>query len=339
MRTILKALLLTATAVLLLLIAVLAFFTWQADRREQQTRQNASPPSGQFVRADDLELFVQELGPPQGPAVLFVHGTGAWSELWREPMRALAARGYRAIAIDVPPFGFSEKPSQPRFSTQDQARRIVALVQALGLPGVTLVGHSFGCRATVEAAMQLDDRLRALVLVDAALAITPDLTPAPVSASWASRTADSFFRITPLRHALVASTVTNPLLTKRLFQLLIDDPADATDALVATLQRPFVVQESTNRLGEWLQVFLFGDEGLARSSRPESYRAFAAPTLLLWGERDQLTPVALAQSLNSLLPDSTLVLLKGVGHIPQIEDAAQFTEELLRFLSAQVPVG
>lgn len=41
--------------------------------------------------------------------------------------------------------------------------------------------------------------------------------------------------------------------------------------------------------------------------------------------------------LASLLPDPTLVVLKGVGHIPQVEVVAQFTDALLRFLNVQVP--
>ncbi len=323
--------------VTLLLVGLLAWFSWQADRREQSTRQEAAPQSGRFVKSSDVELFIQEMGPVDGPTVIFVHGTGAWSEMWREPMAALARAGYRAIALDVPPFGFSEKPSQPRYGTEDQARRLVALVQALGLPHVTLVGHSFGCRATVDAALHLRDQIDSLVLIDAAVSPTMDgVQPEP--AGMANRTAAAIFDVPPIRRTLVAATVTNPLLTRRLFQMLIEDPDDATDRLVAMLQQPLVVHDSTSKLSEWMREFLFGDDAGALSSRAAAYRTFTPPTLLLWGERDQLTPLSKADELKQLLPDATIQVLKGVGHIPQVEDTPQFSAALLRFLTVQVPV-
>ncbi|MDN5941221.1 MAG: alpha/beta hydrolase [Nitrospira sp.] len=324
-------------AVLLFVVAgLLILFTVQAGNREHETRQQSAPPTGRFVPTGEIEIFVQEMGPANGPAVLFVHGTGAWSEMWREPMVALAAAGYHSLAIDMPPFGFSEKPLLPRYSSRDQAHRIIGIVCALGLRQVTLSEHSFGCRATVEAAVHLTHEMQSLVLIDAALGMTANNSP-PAPPGWTTRSLKSVFGIPLIRQALVASTVTNPLLTRQLFQLLIDNPADATDALVEMLQRPLVVRDSTLRLGEWLQIFLFADDSSTLSSQPETYRTFAPPTLLLWGERDQLTPLAQGQMLASLLPDPTLVVLKGVGHIPQVEDVAQFTDALLRFLTVQVP--
>lgn len=337
MGRIIKAVSLVVAFLLIVTLGLLAFFTWQAGNRERETRQQAAPQTGHFVQTGDVEIFVQEMGPPTGPAVLFVHGTGAWSEIWREPMAVLAAAGYHAVAIDVPPFGFSERPAQPRYSTEDQARRIVGLVRQLGLQRLTLVGHSFGCRATVDAALHLADQMQALVLIDAAVGLAMDNAP-PQQAGLMSRATGMLFNVPLIRQSLVASTITNPLLTRELFELLIEDPEDATDQLVTMLQRPLVVRESTARLSEWLQAFLFGDDAGALSSRSVTYRSFAPPTLLLWGERDQLTPLSQAYQLEGLLPDPTLVVLKGVGHIPQVEDEKQFTEALLRFLGAQVPV-
>src|SRR5262245_4895126 len=96
-------------AVLLIAGAAVAFFRLQADWRETMTPAEAAPPSGRLVRAADIAVYVQEAGPATGHPVLLLHGTGAWSEIWRETMTALATAGYRAIAIDIPPFGFSEK--------------------------------------------------------------------------------------------------------------------------------------------------------------------------------------------------------------------------------------
>jgi hypothetical protein len=110
--------------ILLLLVAILGFFRWQATRREVEERTATAPSTGRFVAAGDADLFVQEAGPPSGDPVVLIHGTGAWSEIWRETMAALGERGFHAIALDLPPFGYSEKlPGAPSYARQLQARR------------------------------------------------------------------------------------------------------------------------------------------------------------------------------------------------------------------------
>src|SRR5512134_2579215 len=127
-----------------LLLVVILFFTALAKLRETETRQEAAPSTGRFVQAGDVELFIQEMGPADGPAILFIHGTAAWSELWSETMTPLAEAGYRCIAIDIPPFGYSERPATPSYGNADQAKRIVALLDALEIEHAILLGHSFG---------------------------------------------------------------------------------------------------------------------------------------------------------------------------------------------------
>src|SRR4051812_1222954 len=108
--------------------------------RETARRSTAAPPGGRFVRAAGIEVFVQEEGPMDGPAVLLVHGTGAWSELWRETLTFLAGEGFRAIAIDVPPFGYSEKPRGARaYQRGREAERLEAVLDALDLRKATVV--------------------------------------------------------------------------------------------------------------------------------------------------------------------------------------------------------
>src|SRR6478672_9507516 len=58
----------------------------------------ADTRSGRYVHAGDAEMFLQEEGPPKDRPFLLVHGTGAWSEIWRGTMHSLGAAGYRAIA-------------------------------------------------------------------------------------------------------------------------------------------------------------------------------------------------------------------------------------------------
>ena len=153
-------------------------------------------------------VFVQEKGPPDGIPVVLFHGTAAWSELWWRTSDALAAAGFRVIALDLPPFGFSDRPGT--YTRRDQAARINDVLGALKAPPAIIVGHSFGAGAATELVMRYPDRARGLVLVDAALGLTAPLTdpPAILGPKW-------------IREILVSLTITNPLATKLLLQSLI----------------------------------------------------------------------------------------------------------------------
>ena len=307
------------------LVVILGAFRWQAHARETTTRTDAAPRSGRFLRAADVEIFVQELGPAGAPVVILVHGMGAWSELWRETLVATASAGFRVVALDLPPFGYSERPAPNAFGRGQQARRILGVIDALGVDQATLVGHSFGGGPTMEAVLLAPHRVRSLVLADAAIGL--DAT------GGAGALVRAVLAVRPLRNALVAATVTNPLLTRRLLTGFVADPAAVTDARITVLQAPMVVQGGTDAFGAWLLDFVTSRE-VALSQRPDAYRSLALPTLIIWGAVDSTTPLAQGQRLAQLIRGSELAVMAGVGHMPQIEDPAQFNRLLLAFLHA-----
>jgi pimeloyl-ACP methyl ester carboxylesterase len=321
-RTIARATLAVCTLLIITAGAVLVTFRWQAHARETTRRAEAAPSRGRFLRAADVEIFVQELGPPGAPVVLFVHGMGAWSELWRETLAATAAAGFRAVAMDLPPFGYSERPARDAYGRQHQARRILGVIDALDVRQATLVGHSFGGGPTMEAVLLAPQRVRSLVLADAAIGL---------DAEAGGGGAALVLRARSLRNALVASTVTNPLLTRRLLAMFVANPGAVTEARVQVLQAPLVVQGATDAFGDWLLDFLTSRE-VALSADADSYRALALSTLVIWGDLDTTTPLAQGQRLAQLIAGAELAVMPGVGHMPQIEDAAQFNRLLLTFL-------
>ncbi|HTD90895.1 MAG TPA: alpha/beta hydrolase [Burkholderiales bacterium] len=327
MRFLMKALrwlLGIAVAVLGVAVVALAVFRWQAHERETRLSAEAAPPSGRYARADDINMFVQEEGPADAPAVVFIHGTGAWSETWRETLKAVAKAGFRAIAIDLPPFGYSQRPATQRYERPDQAKRIIGVLDTLKLKQVILVGHSFGAGPTLEATFTAPDRVRALVLVDAALGLQ-------VSDGESNGVLQQLLGVRPLRDSLVATFLTNPQFTKRLLQAFIADPALATDARTALYQQPLNVAGTTPSVGAWLPALLTPASG-ARSSQIPAYQSLTMPVHIIWGARDTVTPLQQGEHIKKITPGAELAVMRNVGHIPQLEDPAQFNEVLLRFL-------
>jgi pimeloyl-ACP methyl ester carboxylesterase len=318
----------TAAAAVVLLVLGLAWFRVAAADRESLNRALACPVGGRFVRAGDVQMFVQEDGPPGGPAVLFVHGPGAWSQIWRRTMDTLAANGFRVVAVDIPPFGFSERPVTADYGDEAQGRRILEVAEALHLTGVTLVGHSFGARPAMEAYFLDSLRFSRIVLIDAALGL--DEMGAVRPQKLALRT---LLAIAPLRNALVAATLTNPNLTRKLLRRLVSEQSAVTPEQIAMFQRQFTVEHTTAALGAWLRTFLLSHERSLAVMRP-LYESMGVPTLVLWGDSDSVTPVAQGRDLAKLIPAAKLVELPGVGHMPVMEAPDQFDAALLAFLGS-----
>lgn len=310
---------------LVLLVVVLvspAGFRLAADLRETATRDTLLPDRGRLVETSLGRVFVQEAGPREGTPLLFLHGTAAWSDLWHPTLLVMAADGYHAIAFDMPPFGLSDRAEDGDYSRVRGAERVLALVDALDIKPV-VVAHSFGAGAGVEAVMRRPAAFAGLVIVDGALGLdshdTPRALPLPLRSKWT-------------REVALSLTATNPLLTAHLLRSLIHVKSAASPEIVALLQQPMTRKGSTAAFADWLPSLLVPPQD-ARSTRPEAYRALTLPTVLIWGREDTVTPPEQANALAALIPDSGLVMLPDVGHIPQIEAPAAFQAALKEALS------
>ena len=323
---------LSIIAVLFVLIfIVLSFVSWRANQREAKHNIEAAPSTGKLVKAEDIQVFIQEVGPSDGVPVLLVHGTGAWSEIWRETMTALASNGFRAIAIDVPPFGFSEKPDAPEaYSREKQAKRIIGILDSLGIDRVNLVGHSVGARPSIEAALSALNRIHNLVLVDPALGFAAD-GETRFEQNNPSRLVRSLFAIKPLRNAALATYGTNPFFTKKLFQSFVSNKAAITDERVATMQKPLVVYGMRHAQGDWLEYFLISSDS-SLASDFTNLKNLNIPVLIIWADTDSVTPLWQGKALKELIPNSELKVMPNVGHIPYIEDTENFNSILLEFV-------
>lgn len=307
--------------ILVLIIFILAGFTFSSALRERQNNKQAAPQTGKFISTKNGEIFIQEMGPADGQPLVFIHGSLAWSETWKEVMMPLSEKGFRTIAIDLPPFGFSKRPEKPAYTTKDQAQRIINLADAMQIKPI-LVGHSFGGSPTVEAVMMAPDKFSGLILIDVAVDPNAKIEDGsnPVLAT--------FLKTNTIRNSLISATLTNPYLTRYFLQRFIYDPSDATDEIVAIYQQPLSIYGSTNALGDWLPTLIIPETGLLNQSRI-SYQNLKLPTLIIWGERDTITPINLGYELKNLIPDSELTVLEETGHIPQIEDVNQLNEALI----------
>lgn len=316
MRFLLKLLL----ALALLAVGTLGALRFAADQREVLSAADAAPGDGRLVATALQGVFAIERGPPDGRPVLLIHGSVGWSGSWRHTLEVLASEGYRAIAIDLPPMGYSDRDPGGDYGRAASAARILAFIEAEGI-APHIVAHSFGAGAAVEAVMQRGDAFASLTIINGALPLDPEATELP-----------SILRPIWLRETLVSATVTNPLASRRLLQAFLFRKETATDDVLEVLAQPSRLEGATEALSVWLPTLLVPPTGLP-SVTSAAFADLSLPTALIWGAEDTTTPLAQGETLRDLIPGATLTVLPDVGHIPMIEDPAAFDAALLSALA------
>ncbi len=302
---------------LVVFVAVPAGFRMAAMLRESESMTEALPNEGRLIDTRMGQIFLLEYGPENGPVLLFAHGTAAWSGLWRPTLEAAAAEGYRAIAFDMPPFGYSERTDSAEYSRVTQALRAVALIRALDIDPI-VIAHSFGAGAMVEAAMRYPQHVSALVVVDGALGLgsheTGGAMPLPL-------------RPNLFRETAVSLSVTNPLAMRAMLRSMIHIDAAATPEVADLLRQPMRRSGTTAAYSDWVPSLLVPPQD-ALSTQAEAYGDLSIPVAYIWGAEDTVTPIDQGRALVALTPDATLIEIAEVGHIPQLENPGAFQEVL-----------
>lgn len=316
-------------------LTLLSFRLWAVWREDPAAIAPAIAGS-QMVATPRGRIHVELQGPQDGARVVIVAGTAAWGGFWREAGAELAKAGYRVAAIDLPPFGYSDRPDVADYRRPAQAARIRETILGLGWSNAIIVGHSFGAGPAVEAALRYPAETAGLVIVDGALGLPADSTAAREEGGGLI---GALSTQNWLMQPVVASVMTNPLLTRRLLAMMLHRADAATEERAAILREPMIRAGTTASYAAWLPALL-RPETTAVSHDPASYVRLVAPTAIIWGAEDAVTPLPQGERLKALIAGATLDVLPGAGHIPHIEAPAAFVAALrlqLERLSRKAP--
>ena len=127
--------------------------------------------SGRLFTAGGIGSFLLDEGPRDGEAVVCVHGVPASAYLYRKVVSALAARGLRGIAVDLPGLGLAERPVDADYSWTGLGRWLGSAVDALKLDRFHLVVHDIGGPIGLEVAAAEPHRVRSLTILNTAVAV------------------------------------------------------------------------------------------------------------------------------------------------------------------------
>jgi pimeloyl-ACP methyl ester carboxylesterase len=268
---------------------------------------------------------VRYLSAGSGPAVVLIHGITSSAETWRPAMAALA-RAHTVIAPDLLGHGASAKP-RGDYSLGAYASGVRDLLAALGHDRVTVVGHSLGGGVAMQFAYQFPERTRRLVLV---------------SSGGLGREVNVLLRAA----ALPGAELVLPLLAPGWLGRAVDGASWAGARLglrarrdLEEMVRGFVSLSEASARAAFLHTLraVIDPGGQRVSGRDRLYLTANLPTLLVWGERDPIIPVAHAHAAHAAMPGSRLEVFGASGHFPHMDDAARFVAVLDEFLATTEP--
>ena len=244
--------------------------------------------------------------------VVFLHGVLASSASWEAVLQD-AAGGHAAIAVDLPGFGWSDRPWPYDYDAAGQARSVFEFLDARRIGSVLLAGNSLGGAVAMLAAAARPDRVKALLLVDSAAPESPMVWPIRA------------LRTRGLGEIALA-LATRPLAAHSLRRWQFARAERVTDHVIDDAWKPLAIP-GTRRAAL-----------AAVRSDPRRYRGLEdrvrVPTLIVWGEKDRMIPVSEGERLARRIRGSRLVTLPDAGHLPQREQPAAFSRVAADFFAA-----
>ena len=297
----------TFFTVFVVLLAGAAAALWTPDRDRALLESRYLQAATDLRVIDNVSLHVRDDGPRSAPVLILLHGLGSSLHTWEPWANALSSE-FRVIRFDLPGSGLSAPDPGNDYTDARSHALLEALMDSLGVSRATLIGNSMGGRIAWSFAERYPDRIDKLVLISPDGFASPGFAydqPAEVPGSL------SLMRFAlpkwMLRMSLEPAYANRALLTDRVvtrYHDLLLAPG-ARDAMLQRMRQTVLT------------------DPLPRLAR------IAAPTLILWGERDAMIPVSNAADYLRAISGARLVTLPGSGHVP-FEEAPEVSLNAVR---------
>jgi pimeloyl-ACP methyl ester carboxylesterase len=305
------------TVAVIVLIAAAAAWLWTPDLSRQRLEAAYLRAPSDMIEVAGAQLHVRADGPASAPAVILIHGFGSSLHTWEAWAQGLQS-DFQVIRFDLPGSGLSPPDPTGRYDDARAFELLEGLMAHYGLEQASLVGNSVGGRIAWAYAAETPERVDRLVLV------APD------------GFASTGFEYDEAPEVGAVTNIMRFVLPRFLVRMnLVQSYGDPERLEDQTVQRYYDLLRAP---GARPALIARMEQTILRDPRPR-LPTITAPTLLVWGEKDALIPVANAQDYLGLLPDARLETFEDLGHLPQEEAAEQSLGPVKAFLTAGPDAG
>lgn len=291
---------------------------WKNDIPVEKLKEKYATSSSQFIEIDKMNVHYRDEGNSTDsiPLVL-LHGTGASLHTWEGWVNELK-KSHRVITLDLPAYGLTGPNPAGDYSVSFYAEFLHNFLNKIGVNQCIVGGNSLGGYIAWNYALKYPKNAQKLILVDAA-GYPMESKSIPIAFQLASL---------PLVKHLFKYITPRSILAKSIHNVY-GDPSKVTPQLI---DRYF---ELSLRPGN-RAAFIDRMSKFRKSGLDENYKripSITIPTLIIWGEKDLLIPVSVAERFHNDLPHNNLVLFTDLGHTPMEEDPINTVKPVLNFIA------
>lgn len=273
-----------------------------------------NPECSWFTRVDGVRIHYQEAGDEDATPLILIHGFISSNSIWSHVLLPLAHRGFRAIAPDLPGYGYSDKPADAKYSIAEQARAVIGLMDRLRIKKAIIVGASYGGAVAATMALDYPDRVHKLIMIGA---VTND-------------DAKKKFLLRVSCLPLIGDIAT-PLFLGSRWVL-----RKRMQAMYRRMQKP--INEKMVASRHHLLATANTHRAMIRTARAWSAdriereaSLIRQPTMIVWGDQDDHFPLDNAFRLRDAIPNSKLIVFRNCGHLPPAEHPEKFVDAVVEF--------
>jgi pimeloyl-ACP methyl ester carboxylesterase len=306
---------------LMLIGGLVIGYTPDTDVAEMKAKY-ASPTSQFITLAPGLTVHVRDEGRRYGPVLVLIHGSNASLHTWEPWVQRLGGQ-YRIVSLDLPGHGLTGTHPSGDYDYPIFVDVVDKVLVKLGIDRATVGGNSMGGGVTWMYALAHPEKVEAMILIDAA--------GAP---RWQARKAPIGFRIARMPVLRdIAKIITPRSMVESSFLTSVSVKSVATPAAI---DRYWELLRYPGNRAATIKRFSYTHNN--HPATKEKLAALKIPTLILWGEEDNLIPVKSAEWFAEAIPGSKLIIYPKVGHIPMEEVPDQSAADVAVFLqSLKIP--
>lgn len=261
-----------------------------------------------FTLASGDKMAYLENNTVAGEPLLLIHGFGGNKDNFTRIADKL--EGYHLIIPDLLGFGDSSKPETADYRADAQAQRLHELLQAKGLASAIHVGgNSMGGSISIAYAAMYPDSIKSLWLLDSA-------------GFWSAGIHEAFEDATPDDNPLVIDSTEQYF---QLYKLVMFDPPYIPKSVQAVFAQDSIVNRELHKN---ILEQIVTDNVEERSKVITKYNI---PTLIVWGEEDNIIKPETADLMSELMPHAQVIMMPDVGHVPMIEAVEQTADDYKEF--------
>lgn len=270
--------------------------------------------TSKFMAVDDLVIHYRDEGT--GPTLVLLHGVASSLHTWDDWVKRLAPH-YRILRIDLPGHGLTGlDPTVERYEIAYMIDKLEKFLNKLSIDDIYLAGNSLGGYISWNYALHRPDRVKKMVLLDAAgfpqdMPFIMNFTALPVIGEIAGVAMPKMFVDLNINAAFGDSDKVTDELQQRYFDLTMRK--GNREALVNVF-RTMKEQSQNPHLGDRV-------------------KEITIPTLLMWGDQDEWVPLEIMQQFHQALPNSQTIVYEGVGHMPMEELPVQTSRDAHGFFT------